>query len=567
MIEVSRSEPRVPRFGPANRDFIFVPPYVHFTSIKSGVRIFDASLGLEFEVKGDTHRLSTAFARMVNGIELRALLQILPGQGGYSGSDLLNELTELGLVFGVWDQPARVSSFSGQKKPTWIHGDAGMLAFNPENVRWLLIAHEYHHLYEQSDPVIKNFIDTALRLVEDTTTPTQFVTQTNIRFPPSPIVRPSFFLTEVTSRCNMACRYCYRRPASVTTMDMDTVRKTAESIVRTAEQTSADRIVVQPFGGEPLLAQDQILELKRYLTHAGVEATIYVETNGTLLNDENAKILREHEIGIGVSFDGLPQAQNENRPFQDGTQSFTSVINGLKALFSAGYAPGRIGIICTATEAVLPQLVSFTDFLRRELSLTSLKLRPAFRPVHCYDPNRVEGEAWFVKSRDFAEALARLFRECVRIWHQGDTFSEATIRTKVANLFFGISHDVCRSQGCQGGYRMIGIDVNGNLYPCDLFDLPEMRLGNIWDHDIIEAVKKSINGRHPYFVQSNEKNHQCLSCEWYRFCRGGCRGVRYMTTGELLGIEGIECETNKKLYPLILKTLADEPDLMQEWAS
>lgn len=47
----------------------------------------------------------------------------------------------------------------------------------------------------------------------------------------------------------------------------------------------------------------------------------------------------------------------------------------------------------------------------------------------------------------------------------------------------------CHSRGCQSGYRMLSFGMDGGLYPCDLTDIEELKLGDIESSlDLLEIV-------------------------------------------------------------------------------
>ena len=60
------------------------------------------------------------------------------------------------------------------------------------------------------------------------------------------------------------------------------------------------------------------------------------------------------------------------------------------------------------------------------------------------------------------------------------------------NLLTGKMLDICSSSGCSGGRRMITFDINGDIFPCDVTDYPEERMGNIDTHpDLHRLIQES----------------------------------------------------------------------------
>jgi len=64
------------------------------------------------------------------------------------------------------------------------------------------------------------------------------------------------------------------------------------------------------------------------------------------------------------------------------------------------------------------------------------------------------------------------------------------------------------------------VEYNGDIYPCDFFVQPELKLGNITDSGWDDLQKSLLYQK--FGGQKNEWNRECSSCEWKRFCAGDC---------------------------------------------
>ena len=70
------------------------------------------------------------------------------------------------------------------------------------------------------------------------------------------VIHPAFFMIDLTNRCNMACKYCLRdgdntMTAKITSREM--TEKICRYIADYCKKHGEDKIMVQPWGGEPLL--------------------------------------------------------------------------------------------------------------------------------------------------------------------------------------------------------------------------------------------------------------------------------------------------------------------------
>ena len=108
---------------------------------------------------------------------------------------------------------------------------------------------------------------------------------------------------------------------------------------------------------------------------------------------------------------------------------------------------------------------------------------------------------------------------------------------------------------------MIAINKNGDIFPCDVTDFPEERLGNISkDRDLIALLEKSAREK-PYFKE--KKGAECGMCPWWHYCRGGCT-VHMKCAAEEQDVDIIECTINRNLYPQLIALILQEPESMNK---
>src|SRR5687768_3121182 len=97
----------------------------------------------------------------------------------------------------------------------------------------------------------------------------------------------------LTHDCNLGCGYCYMGAKFAKKMSPEI----AEKGLDLAFGTGSARVQISFFGGEPLLAWDQLVVSARSAraraARDGVELKMSVTTNGTLLDEERARVLDE----------------------------------------------------------------------------------------------------------------------------------------------------------------------------------------------------------------------------------------------------------------------------------
>lgn len=146
----------------------------------------------------------------------------------------------------------------------------------------------------------------------------------------------------LTTRCNLACSYCmygggyseHILPPGAT-MTWDTARNALAFLNR--HSGAAERIKIEFFGGEPLIAFDLLrrcVDHWKKLSGPKMERTdLVVITNGTLLRGDRLDFLMQNRFHVQVSLDGGSEVHDSARRYR-GTRrgSFTDVFGNLVAL-------------------------------------------------------------------------------------------------------------------------------------------------------------------------------------------------------------------------------------------
>ena len=149
--------------------------------------------------------------------------------------------------------------------------------------------------------------------------------------------RPLKYLTlVVTGQCNLACRYCYRGKATQDVMRFEHARMAID-----LGALKGVPFHIQISGGEPLLAWDVVLEILQYVRSRGLNVTIGLQTNGTLITGAIARVFLDYGVQVGVSLDGPVIVHNQLRGKGEQT------IKGMATLSRYG-VPFRTTTVVTA---------------------------------------------------------------------------------------------------------------------------------------------------------------------------------------------------------------------------
>jgi uncharacterized protein len=151
------------------------------------------------------------------------------------------------------------------------------------------------------------------------------------------------FIIKLHSRCNLACHYCYVYELADQTwraqpraMPRALVPLVAGRIAEHAQSHDLRSIRVIFHGGEPLLAgADPVINAFgtiRSAVDTAVQINGWVQTNGTLLDEEVLDQLEALDIRIGVSLDGDAANHDRHRRYANGRGSHDMVARGLRLL-------------------------------------------------------------------------------------------------------------------------------------------------------------------------------------------------------------------------------------------
>ncbi|MDD4097038.1 MAG: SPASM domain-containing protein [Clostridiaceae bacterium] len=328
----------------------------------------------------------------------------------------------------------------------------------------------------------------------------------------------------ITDECNMRCAYCVHdysaKRMSLTTavaaVDLSICSKDDPLIPSGCKHTG-----LCFYGGEPLLNRDLIEKTVAYCDtlRAGKGEVFYylLVTNGTLMDESFLEFAAAHDIGIGLSHDGL--MQEDSRRMEDGTSSADRLEETIDLLLR--YRP-KATAMCT----IHPPLVDrFAESVRWLFGKGFRKVQtvPAVGIKADWTPGRMEElEKQYLLLSDFYAEKTRA----------GDDFELTLFENKIRSHIMdgrGIN------QTCRFGKRQLSVAPDGAIYPCVQFlDLPEYRMGDVFDGLIPENVARVAGdgGKEPV---------ECQTCALRKRCKYNCCCMNRITTGSIDEISPLTC--------------------------
>lgn len=364
---------------------------------------------------------------------------------------------------------------------------------------------------------------------------------------------PHFFMLDLTQNCNLNCKYCFRELSkNAVYMTDDKLLKICDELVKYWKRHPKIRLHIQAWGGEPLLRFDQIALIRRFFDEQGMDPNIEIETNGTLIDDKVAEKLRNLRVRVGVSVDGDPAVQNVQRPDMAGNPTSGKIEAGIQSLRK--YYGDELGTITVITRNTSARLHTILDYFINVLHLTGIK----FNPLR----DTGKGENLSLNNDELAAFVKELLTMLIHYVKAGTNIIEQNISQRLRNIVYRPCDNICNSCGCQGGFAMVTIDHNGDVFPCEMSDFEDMKIGNI-ETETIEVMVDALEERKNRYFTPREFD-QCKACPWRFYCRGGCKSAVIFATGNVQAIDETECIINRTLYPLLIQLLLEDADVAKK---
>ena len=200
-----------------------------------------------------------------------------------------------------------------------------------------------------------------------------------------------------TNGCNLRCSYCYAfggegggNGEPITRMRLQVAQRAIDIVARNARAQREAGEPVRNFlvsihgNGEPFCAFDLIREIVWYGQDVSERLDIPVvfnaATNGVLSEEQLDFVLANFD-NVNISFDGLPEFQDANRPVAGGRGSFEAVDHTMRRLCEAGL---NFGIRTTVTAAMVDAMPRIVEFVATNYpTIEQLHLEPVWECGRC----------------------------------------------------------------------------------------------------------------------------------------------------------------------------------------
>lgn len=314
----------------------------------------------------------------------------------------------------------------------------------------------------------------------------------------------------MTYRCNLDCKYCYIHRKRNRDMSLDMAKTILEPFLLKKEGL----LNIAFLGGETLLAFDVIKPLVKWIEKGDRKGNwnrryrLFGSTNGTLLNDDKKEWIRKHKqaLTLGLSFDGLPSVQRNNRGNNDIDVDF---------------------FIQTWPRQPIQMTINAESVGRMADGVIYLLEKGA--SVH---PNvAFEEEQWP------EEKIAEYERQLDRLIDYYSTHNGIPPITQfIHNLndyAYCLDNHVTQERGCGSGYGFQVYDTDGQAYPCHMLS------PLVLEGEKLQDIKNGLQANTECF-----EDEECSTCPYTTSCPT-CMACNYLYRNSLQKRDKTHCAIMK----------------------
>ncbi|MEE8440201.1 MAG: anaerobic sulfatase maturase [Spirochaetia bacterium] len=313
--------------------------------------------------------------------------------------------------------------------------------------------------------------------------------------------------------CNLGCTYCFYLPKRSLYPGSRVPRMNDEVLDALIRGYMATEQPVYSFGwqgGEPTLMgvefYRKVTKLQQKYGRPGSRVANGLQTNATLIDDELAQHLADHRILVGVSIDGPVDAHDTYRTRGGGTGTHEQVMAGVDRLRNHGVDVNALVLVSRANVHRAGEVYGFlkSHELLYHQYIPCVEFEPSGEP----SPFSITGKEW-----------GEFLRELFALWSPSDT-RRVSVRHHDALMAFFLdgTSQICTIGGRCDDYFVV--EHTGDVYPCDFFVEPELKLGNVTEDDW-GALSRRPEGR-KFAVRKAAWPEVCETCSHLPYCSGDC---------------------------------------------
>ncbi|NBH24981.1 anaerobic sulfatase maturase [Lachnospiraceae bacterium] len=366
----------------------------------------------------------------------------------------------------------------------------------------------------------------------------------------------SVLIKPASGMCNLQCKYCFycdetknREVESYGFMEEETLEKVIQKVLDFSD--TACTIAYQ--GGEPFLRGldffKKSVELQKKYNIKGIKISNTIQTNGTCLDEDWAKFLKENNFLVGISLDGIMFTHDSFRVDKKGQGTFERVMEGIGLLKKYEVDFNILTVVNAATAKKITQIY---DYFKQN-GFMYLQFIP------CLNPLGMETERFphTLTPKAYGHFLKTLFDLWYNDFRKGVMVHIQQFEEYVRMLLL-MQPDVCGMSGICSCQNVV--EADGGVYPCDFYVLDEYKLGSLKQNSFEEIHEKR---KEIHFVEDSAIMHEdCKKCKYAPICRGGCR--RHRVIADCQSPKNYFCESYYEFFSYSISRLEEIAAIYQK---
>lgn len=341
------------------------------------------------------------------------------------------------------------------------------------------------------------------------------------------------------SQCNIDCEYCFyhHRAPEIGAGKQRMTQAVLEGLVRDYLRLGFPQSTFAWQGGEPaLMGLDffrRAVQLQEQYGRPGQQVGNALQTNGILLDEAWGQFLHDKKFLVGISIDGPEALHNHYRIDYAGGGTWDKVLRGIEICQRHDVEFNALVVINRVTADHPDEILDF--FLEKEIRFLQ------FIPCVEQDPHSQSAADFCVTPEQYGEFLVRVFDRWLEIGPT--TLSIRDFDSMVQYCITG-RHSICTYAKQCDGY--VVVEHSGDVYPCDFFVRPDMKVGNLTETPIAKLAASAAKRE---FARGKRKlNDKCLVCRHLEICRGGCPKDRMATGSKDWSTLSYFCESYLRFF-------------------
>ncbi|MFX0140678.1 MAG: radical SAM protein, partial [Candidatus Hodarchaeota archaeon] len=131
----------------------------------------------------------------------------------------------------------------------------------------------------------------------------------------------------LTEKCNLSCKYCF---ADVENDKEDMPIHIGYKAIDEILKIPSDNVTIEFSGGEIFLNFKTLKKIVLYIVKKNYKINkdirLIMQSNATLINDDIAAFIKEHNIRVGISLDGPKELNKYTRQYNNGKNAYENIV-------------------------------------------------------------------------------------------------------------------------------------------------------------------------------------------------------------------------------------------------